>query len=492
MYRSSRRISPLPWPRLAIGARSPWKKIAVLIALAVPGFTVLPAASDASSQFANWPAYLFNVQHSSYHSSAKAITPSNASTLVQAWRLKVGVLSSPTVYRGVIYIGAQNGNFYALNEATGTVIWQDTIGTITATTCGPRGFASTATVATDPSTKKLTVYVASATGYMYAFDAASGTVVWRSLIATPSTTQNDYYDWSSPAVANGKVYVGISSQCDTPLVRGGLDSFDQVTGASVATFYSVPAGDVGGSIWSSPAVDSSGAVWVTTGNGPTGNELLGDSESIIKLNGTTLVEKGHWQLPNPLGPDSDFGASPTLFSATLPGHSTVTRMVGACNKNGYYYVFNRANPAAGPIWAKQVGAGAVNGSNDECIEAANFDGIHLWITGPTATIGGASYPGSVQEVDPATGTTIWQTGVGGGTDGSAALDGGGVISVATFDAKSGLPPSADYLLDASTGTLLATLNSDAGPEFSQPVFADQYLLLGTVNSVTAYALPANG
>jgi len=36
----------------------------------------------------------------------------------------MGFLSSPTVYNGVIYIGAKNGYFYALDETTGAVIWK--------------------------------------------------------------------------------------------------------------------------------------------------------------------------------------------------------------------------------------------------------------------------------------------------------------------------------------------------------------------------------
>ena len=468
-----------------------WRHVTVLAGLAalLVGVTVLPSSSGASSQFVNWPAYLLSPLHSSYSPSATTINTANASSLVKAWRLDVGVLSSPTVYQGVIYVGAENGDFYAIDEATGAVLWQDSIGQVTKSTCGNRGFASTATVTKDPSTKRLTVYVASATGYMYAFDAISGSVVWRSVIGIPSTTENNFFDWSSPAVANGKVYIGISSQCDLPLVRGGLISLDQATGTQLATFFTVPPGDIGGSVWSSPAVDASGAVWITTGNGPGGDQQLGYSESIIKLDGVSLAEEGYWQIPNPVS-DSDFGGSPTLFSATIPGGSTLTRMVGACNKNGYYYVLNRDNPSAGPIWTKQIGAGSAGGTQDICIEAATFDGAHLWITGPTATVGGVKYRGSIQEVEPATGTTIWQTGLGGVTDGSASLDGAGVLSVATCDTKKGMPPSADYLLDASSGKLLAALNSDGGPEFSQPIFADQYLVLGTFQSLTTYKLPS--
>ena len=335
---------------------------AAVATLAVLFATVLsvPASAGAAPN-ANWSAYLNGPLHHSYAKAAKAISATNANSLVQAWRWTPplspggpGFISSPTVYDGVIYIGASNGDFYALDESTGTIVWQQTVGYVTKTTCGSRGFASTATVAPDPTTGQPTVYVASATGYLYAFDAQSGSVLWKSVIGIPSTTKNNYFDWSSPAVANGKIYIGISSQCDKPLVRAGLLAFDQATGSTIGTYYTVPAGKIGGSIWSSPAVGADGSVYFTTGNGPGGDQTLQDSLSIVKVDGTTLAKKSSWQAPT-LTTDSDFGGSPTLFSATLPGHTTPTPMVGACNKNGYYYALEQNDLAAGPVWSLHVG-----------------------------------------------------------------------------------------------------------------------------------------
>src|SRR5204863_5466394 len=100
-----------------------------------------------------------------------------------------------------------------------------------------------------------------------AMDAADGHDVWPpAVIHVPSPSVSDYFDWSSPTVANGRIYVGVSSACDNPLIRGALKAYDQATGERVATHYTVPAGAVGGSIWTSAAVGSSGSVFVTTGN----------------------------------------------------------------------------------------------------------------------------------------------------------------------------------------------------------------------------------
>ena len=50
-----------------------------------------------------------------------------------------------------------------------------------------------------------------------------------------------------------------------PLVRGGVQAFSQATGALQSSYYAVPAGKVGGSVWNTVASDGT-SVWVATGN----------------------------------------------------------------------------------------------------------------------------------------------------------------------------------------------------------------------------------
>jgi outer membrane protein assembly factor BamB len=440
-----------------------------------------PDEATAITSGANWTSYLFNAGHASYNAGATTITSANAGSLKASWTwmppappipaLGEDITSSPTVFGGVIYVGANNGSFYALNESTGAVLWSDFVGYVTSHTlmCGGRGFASTARVATDPTTKVLTVYVAGADGYLYAFNAMTGAVVWRSVVGIPSTTQNDYYAWSSPVVSHGHVYIGISSQCDDPLVRGGLLSFNQTTGAQLAAFYTVPAGDFGGSLWSSPAVSSNGTVYVTTGNGPKTIPNLGHSISVVALNGSTLAVVGSWQVPaaQQFRPDSDFGGSPTLFSALLPGATTPTALVGACNKNGVYYAFKQGDLGAGPVWQQQIGQPSV------CLAASPWDGGHLWLTSEPSLQSG---PGTIYEVNPGTGAVLWTNTVPGPIFGSPSLDGSGVLAVPSY-AKGG----STYLFNASTGTLLATVHTNS-QEFAQPVYAGPYLFLATAQS----------
>ena len=137
--------------------------------------------------------------------------------------------ASPTVVNGVVYIGAEDGYFYAVSEANQTVLWSgfpragraEVVNVMHKARAGHHG---TAAVANDPVTGTPTVYVNAPDGNLYALNPQTGAVVWKGLVDTPFTTTNDYYAWGSPLVANGKVYVGISSDSDCPLVPGGLVS----------------------------------------------------------------------------------------------------------------------------------------------------------------------------------------------------------------------------------------------------------------------------
>ena len=93
------------------------------------------------------------------------------------------------------------------------------------------------------------------------------------------------------------MYQGISSQCDHPLVRGGLKAFDQHTGTLVAVYHSVPSGAVGASIWSTAAASPDGKlIFVTTGNADPQGSDRGDSYSIVALDAATLAKRDIWTI----------------------------------------------------------------------------------------------------------------------------------------------------------------------------------------------------
>ena len=329
------------------------------------------------------------------------------------------------------------------------------------------------------------MYVAAPDGYLYAMDGISGAVRWKGLVAQPSTTVNDYFNWSSPTVLNGRIYVGFSSNCDTPFVRGGLTAFDQTTGNALATYYTVPAGSTGGGVWTSAAATTD-AVYITTGSA---DYDLGDSYSIVKLDPVSLARVAAWTVPISDRPDGDpdFGSSPIIFNATLNG--VVTPLVGACNKNGYFYAL-RTDDFSAPVWRYKVGIGSSDGGS-ACLAGGVFDGSGLFLAGNETDIAAVHYQGSVREVDPATGAPIWERGLPANVLGSASINGAGVIAAATHDYTPAGVPNAANLIDSSNGAILAKINeNNAGnPEFSQPVFADEFLLRTTTASMFAYHPP---
>src|SRR5215469_11368704 len=456
---------------------------ASVLAFAWAGLAVTPAQAQGT---ADWPAYLFDTGHSSYNSAATSIGTGNVANLQPVWQWMqpsgtIGTVhASPTVVDGVVYIGSERGYFYAISEATRAVLWSRNFGVTSNATCQALGITATAAVVNDPATG-LTVYVNAPDGQLYALSAATGSTLWHATVDTPSATIDDFYAWGSPLVANGHVYVGIASQCDAPLVPAGVVEFNQDTGAAEGLWHSLPGGQAGASVWDSPAESTlgDGSVFVATGNAGSASQPA-NADSIVRLSGIGLSLQDSWQVPAAQQiPDGDFGGSPTAFTAGLNG--TTTAMVGACNKNGIYYAFRQADLHDGPVWQQRIAAafGTQPNPGGQCDAAAIWDGTKLIEAGGNATtIKGVTYQGSVQSLNPATGTPIWQTGLPGEVIGSPTEDGAGVVAAPVFRSNSG--NYGVYLLSAASGAILGFIStgpSPSSPIFAQPVFAGIDLLV---------------
>jgi outer membrane protein assembly factor BamB len=93
------------------------------------------------------------------------------------------------VANGVVYVGSgafgSPGNLYALNATTGALLWSYTTGYM---------------LVSSPAVANGAVYVGSTDNNVYALNAKTGALLWR------YTTGGSV--GSSPSVANGVVYVG--------------------------------------------------------------------------------------------------------------------------------------------------------------------------------------------------------------------------------------------------------------------------------------------
>jgi outer membrane protein assembly factor BamB len=472
--------------------------VVLLIGVAALATSVVVAPAGAGS-FINWTSYGRAPAHDSYQPAATAITPTNASLLKAKWHWSPVakpptdrlLYSSAITDNGVIYIGADTGDFYALSESTGKVIWRDILPYTPAFSSGgnycprPTGIQSAASVANDPLTKKLTVYVAGGDTYLRALDAATGHQLWQSQVGGPYT--QNYFNYSSPTVLNGRIYEGIASHCQE-VTRGGLSEYDQHSGALLATYFTVPAGAAGGAIWSTAGVGPNGGVFVTTGNAVTGYPA-GDALSIARLDPVTLARLDLWTITNPPNTDADFAASPTFFTAQIANQTT--SLVGACNKNGIFYAWKADNLAAGPVWSTPVG---IPNEISKRVWESFCAGPAVWDAAHGRLFVGSDQPtpsslanGSAYRLDPTTGRVIWETDLAAApVIGAPSLNGGGVLAVPTWAGGGpSKPTGAVYLLNAATGAILATLVPGT-PSYAQPIFADKLLLIAASSTLTAY------
>lgn len=149
--------------------------------------------------------------------------------------------SSPAISGGVIYVGSDDGNLYAIDQQTGTQKWQ---------------FATKSRIPSSPAVSRGMVYFSSYDGNFYAVDVASGKLAWRfrnsgerRFAATHlhgsipvGETMPDPFDvyLSSPVVWNGAVFFGSGD--------GNVYSLDAATGSLRWKFQT---GDV---VHASPAI----------------------------------------------------------------------------------------------------------------------------------------------------------------------------------------------------------------------------------------------
>ena len=144
-------------------------------------------ARTAHRRSINWPQFHFDLCHTGCNPYEFILSPATVGNLVLKWKYTTGrdVDSSPAVANGVVYVGSDDNNVYALNASTGALLWKYTTGN---------------QVDSSPAVANGVVYVGSEDGNVYALNASTGALLWK-------YTTGGQVD-SSPAVANGVVYVG--------------------------------------------------------------------------------------------------------------------------------------------------------------------------------------------------------------------------------------------------------------------------------------------
>lgn len=396
--------------------------VGVGVAVLVAAVTVLVTGVFRSGHHGGtgtWTMFMGNFARTGFAADETSITPDNVHELKQRWEVtgKATISDQATLDGGFLYWGSWDGYEHASDAGTGEQLWRTFLGEETKPDCAPPhvGVGSTPAIGSvqlDGQATQL-LFVGGGNGSVYALRAKTGQIVWSRNFGSP---KQGWFIWSSPALYRGSVYIGVASIGSCPLVRGAFVKLNAATGATEARFETVDKGCIGASVWSSPTIDTAtGTVYVATGNqGGACTNREPYAQAMLQFRASDLKLEQAWHVPrDELAPDGDFGATPTLFTASIGGKQT--KLVGAVNKNGIYYAFRRGEVAAGPVWeTSRISIYPVS------VASSSWDGKHLYVAGVQTKIRGRSCTASIRAIDPSTGRFAWERCAPGG-DAEAAL-----------------------------------------------------------------------
>ncbi len=280
----------------------------------------------------------------------------DATSGIQLWKYTTGddVFSSPAVFNGVVYIASFDGNVYALNATNGVKLWN---------------YNTSDWVWASPAVLNGVVYIASFNRNIYALNATNGDKLWN-------YTTSGYVD-SSPAVVNGVVYVGSDD--------GNVYALNATNGVPLWCYAT------NGEVHSSPAVVG-GVVCVGSDDG-----------NVYALNATSGNQL--W---------SYFAGDPVDSSPAI-----VNDVVYILSGNGYVYALNAANGAE--LWSYNIG---------------NVDTFRDEFTSSPAVVDNVIYIGSdddnVYALNATSGTKLWSYPTGGMVESSPAVV-NGIVYVGSDD-----------------------------------------------------------
>jgi polyvinyl alcohol dehydrogenase (cytochrome) len=378
----------------------------------------------------DWPTYGHDPQHT-FH-GLTTLTKRTVRTLRVAWKFPTGdaVTATPTVVNRTVYVGSWDGYFYALAFGSGALRWKfklDPQPAVVPVPGQPRPSDSDGGLVTSsawfepagPGHPPLVIFGGGFT--LYALVAHTGQLFWKyEYTGRPDLPPDPVHDgtriFSSPVVADGKVFFGVS--VDGALGhRGYIAAADLVTGTPAWEYQTDTDGsgnvpnDGCGNVWSSGSlVPGSGAVVFDTSDCESSNKPP-LSESILSLSTTD----GHllWSMkPQRVDPgcDYDFGATVNIGL----DNSGMATFLGVGGKDGTYYSLD---PATGALrWSTNVVFGGQAGG---FIGTAAYDGSHVVGSTALGDFGGplcdSANPRdqSFQEptahsFDPAAGGVLWQ------------------------------------------------------------------------------------
>ncbi|HEY4280325.1 MAG TPA: PQQ-binding-like beta-propeller repeat protein [Conexibacter sp.] len=298
------------------------------------------------------------------YSPLDEITTENVSQLRGLWHTHLnnsGVASKysaegqPLYYNGVIYETTGADDAFAVDAASGRILWQykanldPAIASVVCCGFDNRGLGMGDGMLFDGKLD----------GHVVALDMRTGTPVWDSNI---SSTRNGYTITMPPLYYDGMIFVSsVGAEYGT---RGFMEALDARTGRMIWKHYNIPSpsepgGDSwpagtdqykhgGGGVWSQPAIDPRlGMIYYSTANAGSdwdGRERSGDnkwSSSMLALDVRTGRFKwGYQQVHHDIW-DMDSPSPVVLMDATVNGRDV--QGISQPSKTGYVYFLDRTS-----------------------------------------------------------------------------------------------------------------------------------------------------
>jgi polyvinyl alcohol dehydrogenase (cytochrome) len=405
----------------------------------------------------DWPTYHLNNTRDGDQTKLDPL-----STLSVDWKatLDGAVYGQPLLVGGRVFAATENDTVYALDRATGNVLWSVHVGSpepLSDLPCGdidPLGI--TGTMVYDGDTNRLFA-VAETTGGVHTLvgiNADTGTVEVRVGVDPPQGDPIAHQQRGALTLLNGRVYIpygGLFGDCGNYI--GQVVSV--LTDGSNMESYAVPASREAGIWGTGGGVVEGDQLLYTVGNAATSGSYDG-SDSVIALTPdlqrTDFFAPSNWATQN--AGDADLGSmSPAL----------VGQYIYADGKGGVGYVLQPGN------------LGGVGGQlaelNDNCqaFGTSAVAGSTIYLpcsTGPRAVTIGAD--GTPQE--------LWRSTVP--AEGSPVIGGGAVWVVDYFGGEL-------YALDPATGAAKAQIQTGQAPNFASPTLAGDQAFIGTLTGVVA-------
>jgi len=330
---------------------------------------VVPLHATEFATRADWPSY-GGTQASLRYSALDQINASNVAKLAPAWIFQTGdaesgLQATPIVMDGVMYLASSSNWVFALDAATGRLLWEYRFPLPARPKLGygrqNRGVA----------VGQGRVFMGTADNHVVALDQKTGNEVWR--VNVEDERQCGCNITGAPLVVKDIVIAGVTAGDSAH--RGYLTAFDVRTGRVRWRFYTIPApGEKGSETW---AGDSwrfgGGSTWMTGSYDPdldllywgVGNAASdlnsknrrGDNLytcSIIALDPATGKLKWHYQeVPQDVW---DFDAAFELILADIPLNGQTRKVVMQPNKTGYVFMVDRVTGQFLKAWrfAKNV------------------------------------------------------------------------------------------------------------------------------------------